>query len=58
MLYERRHSRLLADFGGLARVMPVFAAVCPGHRLSSVGVPGTNGFVGEFLVLLGTFRTP
>jgi NADH-quinone oxidoreductase subunit M len=57
MLYERRHTRLIADFGGLARVMPAFAAVLTVVSLSSIGLPGTNGFVGEFLVLVGTFRT-
>jgi NADH-quinone oxidoreductase subunit M len=57
MVYERRHSRLVADFGGLARVMPMYAAVLTLVSLSSIGLPGTNGFVGEFLVLLGTFRT-
>jgi NADH-quinone oxidoreductase subunit M len=57
MVYERRHSRLVSDFGGLARVMPAYAAVLTLVSLSSVGLPGTNGFVGEFLVLLGAFRT-
>jgi NADH-quinone oxidoreductase subunit M len=57
MIYERRHTRLVADFGGIARVMPAFAAVLTLVSLSSIGLPGTNGFVGEFLVLLGTFRT-
>jgi len=57
MVYERRHSRMIADFGGIARVMPGYAAVLTVVSLSSVGLPGTNGFVGEFLVLLGTFRT-
>ncbi len=57
MLYERRHSRAIAEFGGLAKVMPGFAAVLTVVALSSIGLPGTNGFVGEFLVLLGTFRT-
>ncbi len=57
MAYERRHTRLVAEFGGLARVMPAFAAVFTVVSLSSVGLPGTNGFIGEFLVLLGTFRT-
>ena len=55
MLYERRHSRLIAAFGGLARVMPAFSAVLTLVALSSIGLPGTNGFVGEFLVLLGAF---
>ena len=57
MIYERRHSRMVADFGGLARVVPAYAAVLTLVSLSSIGLPGTNGFVGEFLVLLGTFRT-
>ena len=57
MLYERRHSRALADFGGLAKVMPAFAAILTIVALSSIGLPGTNGFVGEFLVLIGAFDT-
>jgi NADH-quinone oxidoreductase subunit M len=57
MMYERRHTRMIADYGGLARVMPAFAAVLTLVSLSSIGLPGTNGFVGEFLVLLGAFRT-
>jgi NADH-quinone oxidoreductase subunit M len=57
MLYERRHTRMIADFGGIARTMPVFAVAFVVVALSSIGLPGTNGFVGEFLILLGTFRT-
>jgi NADH-quinone oxidoreductase subunit M len=57
MIYERRHTRLIADYGGIARVVPMFAAALTLVSLSSIGVPGTNGFVGEFLVLLGSFRT-
>ena len=57
MLYERRHTRLLAAYGGLARVVPLFAAILTVVSLSSIALPGTNGFVGEFLVLLGSFRT-
>ena len=57
MIYERRHTRLLADFGGIAKVMPLFAAFLTIVAFSSIGVPGTNGFVGEFLVLIGSFRT-
>jgi NADH-quinone oxidoreductase subunit M len=57
MVYERRHSRMIADFGGIARVMPAFAAILTFVSLSSIGLPGTNGFVGEFLVLLGAFQT-
>jgi NADH-quinone oxidoreductase subunit M len=57
MIYERRHTRLIADYGGLARVMPMFATLLTLVALSSIGLPGTNGFIGEFLVLIGTFRT-
>jgi len=57
ILYERRHTRLMADFGGIAKVMPVFTASFLIITFSSVAVPGTNGFVGEFLVLLGTFKS-
>jgi NADH-quinone oxidoreductase subunit M len=57
MIYERRHTRMIADYGGIARVVPMFAAVLALVTFSSIGVPGTNGFIGEFLVLLGAFRT-
>jgi NADH-quinone oxidoreductase subunit M len=56
MLYERRHTRMIADFGGLARIIPVFTAAFMLVTLSSIGLPGLNGFVGEFLILVGTFR--
>jgi NADH-quinone oxidoreductase subunit M len=56
VIYERRHTRLLADFGGLAKVMPWFATILIVATLSSVGLPGTGGFVGEFLILLGSFQ--
>ena len=56
MLYERRHTRRIADFGGLASVMPMFAAAFILTALASIGLPGTSGFVGEFLALLGTFE--
>ncbi|MDD4051734.1 MAG: NADH-quinone oxidoreductase subunit M [candidate division Zixibacteria bacterium] len=55
MIYERRHTRLIADFGGLAKPLPVYAAFFMIVMLSSIGVPGTNGFVGEFLILLGSW---
>ena len=55
MIYERRHTRLISDFGGLAHKMPVFAAFFMVITLSSIGLPGLNGFIGEFLILLGTF---
>ena len=57
MIYERRHVRDLDAFGGLARVMPVFAAFFVIATMSSVGLPGLNGFVGEFLILLGAFSS-
>jgi NADH-quinone oxidoreductase subunit M len=57
MLYDRRHTRMIADFGGLAKSMPVFAAFFMVVMLSSVGLPGLNGFVGEFLILLGAFKS-
>src|SRR5918996_365070 len=56
MLYERRHTRLIADYGGIARVVPVFSLIFSVVALSSIGLPGLNGFVGEFLVLLGSFK--
>jgi NADH-quinone oxidoreductase subunit M len=55
MLSERRHTREIAAFGGLAKVVPAFAAVLTLVCLSSIGLPGTNGFIGEFLVLIGSF---
>ena len=57
IIYERRHSRLIDAYGGIARVVPMFAAALTFVSLSSIGLPGTNGFVGEFLVLIGSFRT-
>ncbi len=56
-LYERRHARLMADYGGIAKVMPIITAFFLVVTFSSIAVPGTNGFVGEFLVLLGTFKS-
>ncbi len=55
-LYERRHTRRIGDYGGVAKVMPFFAASFLVVTFSSIAVPGTNGFVGEFLVLLGAFK--
>jgi NADH-quinone oxidoreductase subunit M len=57
MLYERRHTRMIADYGGLWQVVPAFSALFLVVALSSAGLPGLNGFVGEFLVLLGAFQT-
>jgi NADH-quinone oxidoreductase subunit M len=56
VIYERRHTRLLADYGGIAHTMPVYATVFVIAMLSSVGLPGLNGFIGEFLILAGTFQ--
>ena len=55
MLYERRHTRQIADFGGLAKVAPLLATAFTITAFASIGLPGLNGFVGEFLVLLGSF---
>ncbi len=55
MLYERRHTRQIADFGGIARPMPVFAACFGVVTMSSIGLPMLNGFVGEFLILVGVY---
>ncbi len=55
VIYDRRHSRLLDDFGGLAKVMPLYALFFVVVTLSSIGLPGTNGFVGEFMILTGSF---
>jgi NADH-quinone oxidoreductase subunit M len=56
MIYERRHTRALDQYGGIAAVMPVFALFFTVAMLSSVGLPGLNGFVGEYLILLGSFQ--
>ena len=55
MIYERRHTHLIKDFGGLASQIPVFSAFFMIVVFSSLGLPGTNGFVGEFFILLGMF---
>jgi NADH-quinone oxidoreductase subunit M len=57
MIYERRHTRMIEDFGGLWKQMPVFGAFFIVVTLSSIGLPGLNGFVGEFLILIGTFKS-
>ncbi|MCB1188256.1 hypothetical protein KDL29_13920, partial [bacterium] len=55
-IYERRHTRLIDNFGGLAAVMPVYYTYFLIIMLSSVGLPALNGFVGEFMILLGSFQ--
>jgi NADH-quinone oxidoreductase subunit M len=57
VIYERRHTRMISEFGGLCTPMPVYAIIFMIVSLSSIGLPGLNGFVGEFLILLGTFKT-
>jgi NADH-quinone oxidoreductase subunit M len=56
VVYERRHTRMISDFGGLWQRVPIYAAVFLVTLLSSIGLPGLNGFIGEFLILLGSFR--
>ena len=56
MVYERRHTRLIADLGGLWKVMPAYSVIFLIVTLSSLGLPGLNGFVGEFLILVGAFQ--
>jgi NADH-quinone oxidoreductase subunit M len=55
MIYERRHTRMIDAYGGIARVVPLFSLILTVVALSSIGLPGLNGFVGEFLVLLGSY---
>jgi len=57
MLYDRRHTKKFEEFGGLAKVMPLFAFFLVFSSLASVGLPALNGFVGEFMILSGSFRT-
>ncbi|HVW24545.1 MAG TPA: NADH-quinone oxidoreductase subunit M [Polyangiaceae bacterium] len=54
VIYDRRHTRLMNEFGGLAKAMPIYAALFVIVTMASVGVPGTNGFVGEFMIIMGT----
>ncbi len=56
VVYERRHTREIAEFGGLSKVMPAFAAVFLVMTMSSIGLPTLNGFIGEFLILQGVFQ--
>ncbi|UCH30050.1 MAG: hypothetical protein JSV06_03220, partial [Myxococcales bacterium] len=60
VIYDRRHTRMLDDFGGLAKVMPWYTLFFVIITMSSIGLPGTNGFIGEFMALAGAFfsRTP
>ena len=55
MIYDRRHTRLIADYGGVAKVMPIFAGLFLFSVFASAGLPGLNGFIGEFKILLGSY---
>lgn len=58
MIYDRTHTREIAAYGGIAKVVPIFSVALMIASLSSIGLPGLNGFVGEFLILLGAFKSP
>lgn len=58
VLYERTHRRDIAFYGGIAKIVPVYSTALMVASLSSIGLPGLNGFIGEFLILLGTFKSP
>ncbi len=58
VIYERRHTRQIKDFGGLAKLMPWYATIFLIVGLSSIGLPGLNGFVGEFMIMAGTIKSP
>jgi NADH-quinone oxidoreductase subunit M len=55
IVYERRHTRMISEYGGLSKVMPLYAAIFGVMMLSSIGLPALNGFIGEFLILQGIF---
>ena len=55
VVYERRHTREISEYGGLSKIMPVYAAVFLIMTMSSIGLPTLNGFIGEFLILQGVF---
>jgi len=56
VIYDRMHTRLIGDYGGVVNTMPVFATLLVIFALANVGLPGTSGFVGEFMVILGSFK--
>lgn len=56
LIYERRHTRMFSEFGGLKKQMPIYSAIFLIVMLSSVGLPGTNGFIGEFMAMFGAFQ--
>jgi NADH-quinone oxidoreductase subunit M len=57
MIYERTHTRKIADYGGIAKIVPFFSFALLFTSLSSIGLPGLNGFIGEFLILIGAFKS-
>jgi NADH-quinone oxidoreductase subunit M len=57
VVYDRYHSRMISSYGGLVNIMPKYALVFMIFTLAALGLPGTSGFVGEFLVLVGVFQT-
>ncbi len=57
VIYDRRHTRMIDEFGGLAKQMPVYAALFLIVTFASIGVPGTNGFIGEFMIIMGTYTS-
>ena len=58
VIYERTHTRTIAEYGGIAKLVPIYSVALMIASLSSIGLPGLNGFVGEFLILLGSFKSP
>jgi NADH-quinone oxidoreductase subunit M len=58
VIYERMHTRTIAEYGGIAKLVPIYSVALMIASLSSIGLPGLNGFVGEFLILLGSFKSP
>jgi NADH-quinone oxidoreductase subunit M len=58
IIYERRHTRLISEFGGLSKQLPVYAAIFMIITMSSIGLPTLNGFIGEFAILVGAFQLP
>jgi len=56
LVYERRHTRMIADYGGLAKVMPIYAMMFMVITMASIGLPTLNGFIGEFTILIGAFN--
>src|SRR4029077_6296056 len=58
LIYERRHTRMISEYGGLSKQMPIYATLFMIITMSSIGLPTLNGFIGEFTILVGAFRIP